>query len=211
MTEAVFKKAEMVQLFPTLVWVHEVAGHEALNARLLPLIAEMKKQSPMNFEPSGAWQSADSLHLSPDFEDFARIVGQGARNILGFLKCRYEELYITSCWANVNPRGHAHHDHTHPNNVLSGVYYVKTPKHSGGIVFADPRPQANVLVPSVAERNNFNSNVQRFEPTAGNMIMFPSWLEHMVEPNFSDDKRISIAFNVMLHGDLGANMARARV
>ena len=207
----VFEKAEMVQLFPTCVWVHEVAGHDALNRKLLARIGELERQAPADFRPENAWQSADSLHLDAAFGDFVRLVGQAARNVLGFLKCRYEELYVTSCWANVNGRGHAHHDHTHPNNFLSGVYYVKTPPRSGGIVFSDPRPQANVLAPSVTERNLFNANVQRFEPKEGTMIVFPSWLEHMVEANHGDDTRVSVAFNVMLHGDVGENMARARV
>jgi hypothetical protein len=34
---------------------------------------------------------------------------------------------ITGCWANVNPPGSYHPTHNHPNNFLSGVYYVDIP------------------------------------------------------------------------------------
>ena len=36
-----------------------------------------------------------------------------------------------------------------------------------------------------------------FEPIAGRLIMFPSWLTHCVDPNESDELRISISFNFM--------------
>ena len=39
--------------------------------------------------------------------------------------------------------------------------------------------------------------------------LFPSRLQHMVETNRSNEERISIAFNVMLKGPVGVEMARA--
>jgi ectoine hydroxylase-related dioxygenase (phytanoyl-CoA dioxygenase family) len=34
----------------------------------------------------------------------------------------------------------------------------------------------------------------------GRIIMFPAWLWHSVEPNQSDDIRISVSFNFIQHG-----------
>jgi uncharacterized protein (TIGR02466 family) len=36
-----------------------------------------------------------------------------------------------------------------------------------------------------------------FEPVAGRLIMFPAWLNHCVDPNQSNDIRISVSFNFM--------------
>jgi len=36
-----------------------------------------------------------------------------------------------------------------------------------------------------------------FEPKAGRLIMFPAWLVHCVDPNMSDELRISVSFNFM--------------
>ena len=33
------------------------------------------------------------------------------------------------------------------------------------------------------------------EPSPLSCIIFPSWLSHYVEPNMSDEKRISLSFN----------------
>ena len=206
-----FAKAELVQLFPTCLWIHQVEDHAARDARWLAAIAEIEQAHPMPQGPADAWQSPDDLHRHPAFTDFAGLALTGARNVLGFLKCRVQEIYITSCWANINRRGRAHHDHTHPNNYLSGVYYPKAPKGSGGIVFADPRPQASMIAPEFTQMTPFTSNVHRVEPEAGRMILFHSWLPHSVEANASGEERVSIAFNVMLHGPIGTSMARAQV
>ena len=206
-----FSKAEMMQLFPTCLWVHDIKEAEALNQRLLLAIAEVEREHPLPDAPANAWQSPDDLHMRPAFAEFSRLAIGAASNVLGFLKCRYEEIYLTSCWANVNRAGYAHHDHTHPNNYLSGVYYAKAPAGSGSIVFGDPRPQASVLSPQLEQVSLFTANVHRVEPQVGRIIMFHSWLKHSVEANRTDEDRVSIAFNVMLHGPVGADKARARV
>ena len=206
-----FARAELVQLFPTCIWVHELKDPEALNGKLLPAIAALERDHPLKGVPQNAWQSPDDLHQRPDFADFARLAIGAAHSVFVFLKCRFEEIYLTSCWANVNRAGHAHHDHTHPNNYLSGVYYAKAPPRSGGIVFTDPRPQASVLAPSIEQTTPVTANVHRVEPKAGRMILFHSWLAHSVEANQSDEERVSIAFNVMLHGPVGADKARAKL
>ena len=206
-----FARAELMQLFPTCIWVHELREAEALNARLLPAIAALERAHPLPGAPRNAWQSPDDLHHRPDFADFARLAIGAAHGVFTFLKCRFEEIYLTSCWANVNRAGYAHHDHTHPNNYLSGVYYAKAPAQSGGIVFADPRPQASVLAPAIEQTTPITANVHRVEPVAGRMILFHSWLPHSVEANQTDEERVSIAFNVMLHGPVGADKARAKL
>ena len=33
-------------------------------------------------------------------------------------------------------------------------------------------------------------------PKEGSMLVFPSYLEHMVKPNESDEDRISVSFNL---------------
>jgi len=35
-----------------------------------------------------------------------------------------------------------------------------------------------------------------YTPVEGEMILFPAHLPHRVEPNYSDDLRISISFNI---------------
>ena len=38
----------------------------------------------------------------------------------------------------------------------------------------------------------------RIQPEPGLMLLWPSFLHHLVHPNLSDDIRISVSFNVLL-------------
>ena len=71
------------------------------------------------------------------------------------------------------------------------------------IIFYDPRPQAGVLNPEVKGFTKANATAWELKSTTNRMIMFPSWLQHLVPINNSDNNRISIAFNVMLRGIVG--------
>ena len=110
-------------------------------------------------------------------------------------------------WANINRRGDYHNLHNHPHSYLSGTYYVQVPPadaldqgsradlNPGAISFFDPRPQANML--SIRDDAQIDAE-HRILPTAGMLLLWPSFLHHLVRPNLSDQMRISISFNIVL-------------
>ena len=100
-------------------------------------------------------------------------------------------------WLNVNKKNnyngrHAHDPHK--GTYLSGVFYVKCPKLSGSIRFYDPRPHINTA-PDMKYFHD-EKNYEEIYPQENMMLMFPSWLEHSVEPSKSKKERISISFNI---------------
>lgn len=112
-------------------------------------------------------------------------------------------LYITQSWANYTEPGQYHHKHRHPNSFISGVFY----------------PQANILVDKIyffkggydrinlqpANWNQWNSESWWFEVEAGDLLLFPSYLQHMVETKIGNETRVSIAFNTFLKGHIGVD------
>jgi uncharacterized protein (TIGR02466 family) len=94
-------------------------------------------------------------------------------------------------------RGASHRRHAHPNNFLSGVYYVRTPAGADTINFHDPRVQGAVIRPPVVELSAANTDQVVVRVCEGTLLMFPAWLEHSVDANASDEERISVSFNVM--------------
>ena len=48
-------------------------------------------------------------------------------------------LQAIHAWATVHRGGMHHLSHTHPDHMVSGVYYVSVPPQAGGIIFSDPR------------------------------------------------------------------------
>jgi oxalate decarboxylase/phosphoglucose isomerase-like protein (cupin superfamily) len=51
---------------------------------------------------------------------------RAAASVLQFLKIGESAIEITGCWMNLYAPGAAHRAHSHPNNFLSAVYYVRT-------------------------------------------------------------------------------------
>lgn len=107
------------------------------------------------------------------------------------------EVYDEFAWCNINRYGDYNTTHTHPESHWSGIFYVtdietvKGYPNSGLLELVDPRPAAGVMpVPG------FDYGLKQYRiPQAGNLIVFPSWLQHSVHPSMSSMPRISIAMN----------------
>lgn len=95
--------------------------------------------------------------------------------------------------------------HHHPYVDLVGVYYAKVPENSGDLLVLDPRGSVNIMwqdpniyVPDTGQ----NSRVYyRITPKPGMLVLFPSYVFHSVETNFSNDTRISIVFEIKVNVD----------
>ena len=142
----------------------------------------------------------DNLHTISYFADFRDEVLNVSKTYMEDLKYKYDKLEITGMWATKLHVGEAHPPHTHSNNFLSGVYYLKASGDTSPIQFFDPRPQANVLRP----RNEpiwENSSMLQFNSVTGMGFIFPAWLMHWVPP--TQDERISISWNILVRGNYG--------
>ena len=114
------------------------------------------------------------------------------------------ELYITQAWLNITKPGEAHHIHAHPNSIISGVFYIET-EEDDKITFVDPCNQIkNLLSIEKEDFTIWNSDTWFFPANAGELVLFPSWLNHKVQPNEkATTDRISLSFNTFAKGVLG--------
>ena len=101
-------------------------------------------------------------------------------------------------WAIINTGGSANTRHQHGNSTISGAYYVRAPKNSGDIVFYDPRPAAVYTYPNALSPNLLNAQINGISPNEGSLVLFPSYLDHSVNKNLSNDERIVISFNLTI-------------
>jgi len=111
-------------------------------------------------------------------------------------------LRITQAWSNYTKPGGFHHKHSHPNSLISGVFYVQTDPEKDRIYFyKDGYQQIKLKTESY---NEFNSESWWFEAVPNKLILFPSSLTHMVEALPNDAKtRISLSFNTFPIGNIG--------
>ncbi len=188
------EKSGVLKLFPTYVWATQLTRDffEPLNDAI---VARLETLRPT--VDSGQWQTRQDLHRDPAFAPLMQAVQQTARGICDSLTLMYENIVVTGCWANVSERGHPHRPHIHPNNFLSGAYYVRTAAGADAIHFHDPRMQAAMIVPPARDQNRANPDRVTLDVREGMLVMFPAWLQHSVPPNLSDRTRISVAFNLM--------------
>ena len=149
------------------------------------------------------WQTKlANLQTKKEFKYFSDLIVKTGKDICNTLGYDVEDLIITDMWANVLKHNEHHPVHTHSNNFLSGTYYLQSDK-GASIVFHDPRPAADVIVPRKKEKNTLNSSLLSYASTSNRAIFFPAWLPHWVQQNKSNNKRISIAWNKQVKGQVG--------
>ena len=147
--------------------------------------------------PGRGWQSEKDLHHLDEFRSLVACIHDTAGSVLEFLKTGDGAFEITGLRANMNPKGAAHPVHSHPNNFLSGVYYLRTHEGADTVNFHDPRPQTGIIRPPVTELTAENTDQVVVKVSDGTLLMFPSWLPHSVDASGSDETRISVSFNIM--------------
>jgi uncharacterized protein (TIGR02466 family) len=195
----VFANTQLLQLFPTCVWLHDLKpeDYEPINRRILPAIRELLARKGPSQEGLTS-QSHHDLHHREEFEDLIAFARKAAHSVLDHLQVDYSDFQITGCWANVNPAQTQHRAHTHPNNFLSGVYYVQVPDTRDGLVFHEPRAQALVISPKVKKLTALTGSEANLDVREGRLFIFPSWLEHSVAKTRAEGERVSVSFNFML-------------
>jgi uncharacterized protein (TIGR02466 family) len=105
-------------------------------------------------------------------------------------------LRMTDCWVNMMPAGVHHSMHIHPHSVISGTFYVATPKNAPGIRFEDPRLASFMARPLVAGAAPASRQTHIELPTrSGDLVLFESWLRHEVPARDYVGERVSISFN----------------
>ena len=159
-------------------------------------------KNKVGYTRMGLFQTGDDLHNLPTFRKFSIFVSQLCADI--FYKEGYEKqkIEITQMWANQQDNGSVHPPHGHSNCILSGVYYIKAAENSGNIVFNDPRSTSHMAMPvrKKGEPPKHLWREVRVNPMVGRIIMFPAWLWHCVDPNNTNDIRISVSFNFLQKG-----------
>ena len=188
-------------IFPTSIYsTDDVLDKTSLHSIKTDVFNSYKKDPRIN------WQSKPNLHQSTIYKPLVDKIIECGKRIFDGSKIVYSGFKITDMWSNVSKQGEFHRPHTHSNNYLSGVYYVQSSHNNrADIQFYDPRPQADVITPSVTETTRHNSHIWYYPSLENRMLFFPSWLQHYVPANTSDLPRSSIAFNIMLTGKVGAD------
>lgn len=173
-------------IFGVPVWGLMMHEQKYQSRDYLDCLKELQETQPSEKKSNfGGWQSHDNLHQIPVFKEFVTSLENIANSIVSEYSTN-TPVRLSELWGNINNFYNFNGAHTH-GGVLSGVFYIKTPVNSGRLILKNP------AVRSDAHLFRLKDYAITPEPLA--CIIFPSWLEHYVEPNMSDEERISLSFN----------------
>jgi len=184
--------------FPTPVYISDIE-HPTLNQELeRDIITWSKQDKGITRTNVQGWHSTTNMAELPQFKKLVNMLYACQKTIYD-QEHLDSEPFLGNMWANINPPGGMNRAHQHPNSLWSGVYYIKAPKNSGNLKIDDPRSVACMSRPRQkdGEKPARLFRETHYEPIAGRCIMFPSWLMHCVDPNNSNDIRISVSFNFL--------------
>jgi len=196
--QAWIEASDVIPMFPTLVWKIQLRpeARDAIGAKIQATLDDIRRGLP-RVAPGQGWQSEQTLHEREELRDLISCVHHVAKGVLSFLRIGYDVFEVTGCWANVLAAGAVHKVHSHPNNFLSGAYYVRTRPGADTINFHDPRIQTRIIRPPVVELTAENTDQAVVQVKDGTLLLFPAYLEHSVDANTSAEERISLSFNIM--------------
>lgn len=115
----------------------------------------------------------------------------------------YVKLRITESWFNKTVNGEQHHRHWHPNSLYSAIVYIESDPNSGFTTFLTSN--FDTIEYDIKNANLYNSRTWSFGGSKGDMLIFPSNVEHYVTPYEGQEPRITLSFNTFAEGVINKN------
>ena len=190
-------------LFPTPIYQTKI--DRGFTKQELQFVKEQKKHCKNN---EGNINTKDNYILNrKQFKNIKKFLDKCCKDYLDTIICPKNniELYITQSWLNYTEANQYHHQHAHPNSVVSGVFYFDSDIKNDKILFTKGGYQQ--ISPEIDKEkfNLWNSSTWFFPVETGNLFMFPSSTIHQVETKQGNNTRISLAFNTFYKGYVGSN------
>jgi len=197
------KKAIIENLFPTPIYMTNI--DRPFTKQELQFVDNQKNKCTKNI---GNINTKDNYILNrKEFKNIKKFLDESCKEYLEKIICPKDnvQLYITQSWLNYTEKNQYHHQHSHPNSVVSGVLYFDCDKENDKILFSSNKGYQQIK-PEIKDFNIWNSETWFFPVETGNLFMFPSSTTHQVETKQGDNTRISLAFNTFYKGTVGSNI-----
>ena len=162
-------------IFPTPTW-HIKGAPQQLIDELYRGAYEIKKIYPSNQRSNVGGYQTPTL----SWEDFHPQGKQYVDSVVGNI---FENFKVKEWWYNISGKGNWNSPHTHPYCDYALVFYV-----------TDSDDLLRLMNPRKEDKETYvgiNAN-------KGDILIFPSDIQHFVMPNPREEDRISISMNLQL-------------
>lgn len=148
-----------------------------------------------NFEETWISKTKSSFNFENNLSEKSKeyIMKVIANNLFKIINKPFQ-LELQTLWQNIYKKGDFQEKHTHPGSHFSFVIYKKI-KNPHTVFF---NPIHNLLMSYYSENQdlkNFFKIYEKIEVREQQMVIFPSFIEHMVEKT---DDSVTVSGNVIL-------------
>ena len=191
------KKDELLTVFPTPVQIYKYEDSIEKELKHVEGIEWKQQVANANFKTKDSY-----LTKHEQLKDLTSFFKECINDYCNTIINSEQRLVITQLWGNRNPKGSKHHEHVHPNSIISGVFYLRQDPKLPPIQFSKSNQDSMKLDPR--KYNSYNAETFLLPCTSGALILFPSSLRHSVPVNQGDEERISLSFNTFSVDALGS-------
>ena len=185
----------VVKIFSDIVLKHNIIN-STLDKKILQVLKreEQKKEKIVKSNRGGF--HSPYIKDKKIYQIFLKTSGDLISSCLPFKS--KTNVSINNLWIMKNKKNDWNVPHTHPNSNFSGIYYVEVPKKGGELFFIK-----NDIACGFSNNYNFmedqsTHDIYSIKPEKGMLILFPSYLLHMVAPHKENMDRVSVSFNINL-------------
>jgi len=191
------EKDELLQIFPIPVLITKYEPSIEEEFKFIENLRYVEQKENKNFKSDDTYLlKHKELSKIKDFINTS--LNKYTQNILQ----TKQRLVVTQAWTNRNPPNSKHHEHVHPNSIISGVFYFRQSKTLPPIQFNKSVQDGIKLNPE--KYNQLNSETFLLPMTDGELVLFPSSLRHSVPINRGNETRYSMSFNTFSIDELGS-------
>lgn len=183
-------------LFPPYAWKYNYDfDWTILKPKLDDLFSLVQVNS--NLEQGNAISSVSlPSHLQPhtwtELKNFQHWLGDKIDFLRSVNKFVVNHSEVTNSWANKHGSGGVTLEHSHNYTTFVVACYLYCPVNSGNIEFKDPLEYHKSGWPVLPEESLY----QEVPVTTNDVLIFPGWIKHRVQPNASDEDRYVLTFNI---------------
>lgn len=185
--------------FPTAIFVEEnlisFEDNQNLSKYVLDLETKIQKGGQNWITDISNSHGTYDLILDNEFKNLTDSVTDKINIFAKEFGSNYEYDKPSSMWYNIYRNGDYQEYHTHTDSVFSAVYFVTNPENSGRIVFENPIEPDMKPIKNITVNNDLNFKNCHYNPKPGTLLIFRSYMRHMVERCLNIEPRITIAFN----------------
>ena len=187
--------SQICTLFPQFYYHGEVEKHQELKDKLLSELTDDKLSQPKEWNCSVQSSFETDNNFSWDY--FYECIKPNLLDMHQQLKGNpLHQFTMTEAWLNKYGRGDSQEVHTHigaDNCTFSCSYFAQYVLNDARFLFYDPDQTKHLG----EFTKHYSGVVNTWFPDVqeGDIIIFPSWLHHQVEPHRSDTTRITVSAN----------------